>query len=284
MGRLEDTYRFERPILYRARSGQDLDEGRVADVGKIAEETTRRRQRHRAFRLESIDPEQMLDAELADCLGEQPTLALPGIADHQDGACAPPLSHDRRDEGDRLELGVASEEWPAHPDSLLPPYSDLPIEPSRTEQQPRQAATQPAWVRRWIDRGWVKLNDDWAKDRFEAFGQAAGQVQLFARALARQPAIPGGAEERRRRCRVEDRGRHSATDVQLLGAGDGERNDRRPGTEGNQRPTDAERSDAPGRTAHRSFGHLGEDAAIGDDRPRGGDVRLDADPAAPDGQ
>src|SRR6266436_2072900 len=138
------------------------------------------------------------------------------------------------------------------------PCSDLPIEPSRTEQQPRQAATQPAWVRRWIDRGWVKLNDDWAKECFEAFGQAAGEVQLFARALARQPAIPGGAEERRRRCRVEDPGRHSATDVQLLGAGDGERNDRRPGTEGNQRPTDAERSDAPGRTAHRSFGHLGE--------------------------
>ena len=75
---------------------------------------------------------------------------------------------------------------------------------------------------------------------------------------------------------------HPLAEVELLGAGHGERHDRGVGAHGDDRPAHAERPEPPRRPADRAFGHLDEDRPVGDDRARRRHVLLDADPAAPD--
>ena len=120
----------------------------------------------------------------------------------------------------------------------------------------------------------------------------AVSASLIVRAsveLAREPGAGSGssgaeAGEGADRGRRQDPRAHAAAEVELLGAGDGERHDRGVGAQRDDRPAGAERPDPAGRAADGALGHLDEDAAVGDDRPRGGDVLVDADPAAPDRQ
>ena len=110
-----------------------------------------------------------------------------------------------------------------------------------------------------------------------------------ASSSARVPGAGSGASgaeagERADRGRRQDPRGHPLAEVELLGAGDRERHDRGVGAQRDDRPAGAERARPAGRTADRALGHLDEDAAVGDHGPRRGDVLVDADPAAPDGQ
>ena len=115
---------------------------------------------------------------------------------------------------------------------------------------------------------------------------AARAVAHPARERRAPRAMPGRGERRarrqagegaRRRGRQDPR-RHPPAEVELLGAGHRERDDRRVRAQRDDRPAGPERAEPAGRAADGALGHLDEDAAVRDDRPRRGDVLLDADP------
>ena len=90
-------------------------------------------------------------------------------------------------------------------------------------------------VRR-VDRPRVERGDGRAEPLGEAVGEPAGEVELLARALRREHARPrsrpSSSRDGRRR---EDAGRHPPAEVELLGAGDGEQQDRRAGAQRDER-------------------------------------------------
>ena len=161
--------------------------------------------------------------------------------------------------------------------------ASVTIEAARPQEQPGQAAAEPARVARRVDRsGWSSATTG---------PRTAARAALSRRARSsssRVPARAGAVPVRRRgaghgRRREDPRG-HPPADVELLGAGHRERDDRRVRPQRDHRPADPERPDPAGRPADRPLRHLGEDAAVGDDRPRRRDVLVDADAAAPDRQ
>jgi hypothetical protein len=181
MRRLEDADRLQGLVFNRDRSRRGHTEQRVACLRKAPQEVSRGRQGDRPLRLEAVDGKRVIDLESATRLGDQPALALPGIADHEDGSRPSPALHDRGEARDRLELRAPSEEWPAHWHSLLrPSRSPVPVEPSGAEQQPCEPSAEAPRVGGWIHGPRMELLDDRPENLGQRVGQPAGEIEFFA--------------------------------------------------------------------------------------------------------
>src|SRR3954452_4648860 len=130
----------------------------------------------------------------------------------------------------------------------------------------------------------MELLDDWTEELLETRAHPPREIELRARSRGREwlaAVEPGQLTRGRHR---QDPRSHPTPDVELFGARDSERHDRRARPQRDERCAEAERADPSRRTADRPFGHLDEDTAAGDDGACGVDVNVDPETAPPDGQ
>ena len=160
------------------------------------------------------------------------------------------------------------------------PSSSRSRRPGRSSSQVRRRRNRRGWSGGSIVDGWSASTTGPSRAASRSVMRRAS-VELLARTGSGQRGIwrePGELADRGRR---QDARRHPPADVELLGAGHRERQDRRLRALRDDRPAVAHRAEAARRSADRALRHLDEDRAVREHRPRRGDVTVDADAAAP---
>ena len=191
MGCLEDADGFEGSVLARGRSGQDSFERRGARTSRGPAGVPLLRPVAPFVLPRSRPP------GTGACCRAVRLLRRAG------GSC--PVRH-RRSPARRSSRDAPGRSPPPGPGSRAPRRgrrisrpsgqptparsSSVPVEPARAQEQPGEASSQAAVAIGRIDRRRVELLDDRAEARRERVGRPPGEVELLARALGRQGAIP----------------------------------------------------------------------------------------------
>ncbi len=131
-----------------------------------------------------------------------------------------------------------------------------------------------------VPGGGIEVEDGRAQSRGERVADRAGQVELGAAAGLGEDAGPRRKECLHRR-QGHDPDPHALAEVQLLGPGEGDRQDRGAGAERDECRPIPERGGSVRWALDPALGNEHEDTAIGEDCLRRRDVLVDADAPAP---